>query len=93
MNVCCDLCWQFKPSLIAGAAVVAARIQLQVMPIWPTSLQSLTGYSPDAVAGCSWLLSNIFEMERKCSAHDYSPKAEESEENVSPTNVELDNYY
>ena len=102
MRLVCDLCLQYKPSLIAAAAVAAARIQLQVTPIWPTSLQSLTGYRPEAVAGCSWLLSNNFSIEKRCSAHDCSceavpatsPKAGNFEENnVSPTNVELGNYF
>lgn len=102
MSLVCDLRSQYKPSLIAAAAVAAARIQLQLTPTWPTSLQSLTGYRPEAVAGCSWLLSNIFAIEKRCSAHDCqgdtgqatSPKAENFEgNNVSPTNVELGNNF
>jgi len=91
---------QYKPSLIAAASVAAARLQLNVEPTWPASLQSLTGYRPEAVAGCSWLLCSLFDIERNWADQYQAPPgpcegkgSSTCEENISPINVELENYF
>lgn len=33
----------YRPSIVAAAALYMARVQQGVLPLWPTSLASLTG--------------------------------------------------
>ena len=43
---------QFLPSLVASAAVYSARICLQLTPVWPLNMISLTKYSIDNLQKC-----------------------------------------
>jgi len=56
---------QFLPSLVASAAVYSARICLQLTPVWPLNMISLTKYSIDNLQKCKDMMMRTHDIDAK----------------------------
>eukprot|EP00242_Pyramimonas_sp_CCMP2087_P011226 CAMPEP_0198213612 /NCGR_PEP_ID=MMETSP1445-20131203/28966_1 /TAXON_ID=36898 /ORGANISM="Pyramimonas sp., Strain CCMP2087" /LENGTH=287 /DNA_ID=CAMNT_0043888279 /DNA_START=314 /DNA_END=1177 /DNA_ORIENTATION=- len=70
----------YLPSVLAGAVLLACRVQLQVDPLWPPALQAVTGYREDELTSCAYCLLKLY-------VDSCNPEAQQTSTPAIPENV------
>eukprot|EP00899_Mesostigma_viride_P010737 jgi/Mesvir1/19665/Mv09942-RA.1 len=59
----------YPPSLVASAILAATRHELEMCPLWPSSLETLTGYSLQTLLPCTQHVLELFAATESFRKH------------------------